>query len=113
MVSRLRCYSEGEETVGVSALLSGAGPLPDLVPVPPGQRERSLSVPDMEHLQRQRRQAREVGRELRRISDEFMRSHEAARGGEGQGEGDGNPHHPFLHLPPQATAALVSRYASL
>jgi hypothetical protein len=35
----------------------------------------------MEHLQRQRRQAREVGRELRRISDEFMRSHEAARGG--------------------------------
>lgn len=86
---RLRYYSEGEESVGASAL--ACGPLPDIVPVTHGHRERSLSAPDLEALQRQRVAAREVGRELRRISDEFVRSHEAMRG---------NPH-----------GALVSRYA--
>ena len=87
-VRRLRYYSEGEESVGVSSL--ARGPLPDIVPVTHGHRERSLSAPDLESLQRQRVAAREVGRELRRISDEFLRSHEAMRG---------NPN-----------GALVSRY---
>ncbi|XP_076441623.1 uncharacterized protein LOC143280813 [Babylonia areolata] len=76
-VRRLRYYSEGEESVGVSTLIRG--PLPDLVPVTQGHRERSLSAPDLESLQRQRMAAREVGRELRRISDEFVRNHEALR----------------------------------
>lgn len=71
-VRRLRYYSEGEETVGPSYLPHG--PLPDLVPVSHVTRERSLSAPDLETLQRQRLAAREVGRELRRISDEFLLS---------------------------------------
>ncbi|KAK7479471.1 hypothetical protein BaRGS_00029287 [Batillaria attramentaria] len=74
-VRRLRYYSEGEETVGQSSLPHG--PLPDLVPVTHVTRERSLSAPDLETLQRQRLAAREVGRELRRISDEFLHTYNA------------------------------------
>ena len=69
--------------MGVSALTPG--PLPDLVPVSHAHRERSLSVPDLESLQRQRVTAREVGRELRRISDQFIRNHEVLRGAQGDG----------------------------
>ncbi|XP_025104018.1 uncharacterized protein LOC112570044 isoform X2 [Pomacea canaliculata] len=75
-VRRLRYYSEGEETASVSVLTQG--PLPDLVPITYSQfalRERSLSAPDLESQQRQRLTEREVGRELRRISDEFLRTH--------------------------------------
>ncbi|KAL8600475.1 hypothetical protein ACOMHN_044940 [Nucella lapillus] len=80
---RLRSYSEGEEET-VAAFVQG--PLPDLVPIMPTTppphhhaffRERAHTCPDMEALQRQREAARAVGRELRRISDEFVRGHEA------------------------------------
>lgn len=90
-VRRLRYYSEGEETASVSVLTQG--PLPDLVPITYSQfalRERSLSAPDLESQQRQRLTEREVGRELRRISDEFLRTHA------------------FRHVRP---GALVSGYA--
>ncbi|XP_070181746.1 uncharacterized protein [Littorina saxatilis] len=76
-VRRLRYYSEGEESVNVSSLTNG--PLPDIVPVTHGHRERSLSAPDLEAMQRQRAIAQEVGRELRRISDDFVRRHEELR----------------------------------
>lgn len=89
MVRRLRYYSEGEETVRLP--IHSHEPLPDLVPVTFPTRERSLSASDLEGLQRQRLVEREVGQELRRISDEFLQAH-IARGQPGP---------------------LVSRYASM
>lgn len=45
---------------------STSSPLPDIIPV---SRDRSVSLPDVPSLRQQQEQA--VGRELRRISDEF------------------------------------------
>ncbi|XP_041351190.1 uncharacterized protein LOC121370143 [Gigantopelta aegis] len=60
---RLRCYSEGEDYPDEQ---EQSGPLPDIIC---NIRDRSVSLPDVQALRRQREV--EVGRELRRISDEF------------------------------------------
>lgn len=62
VVTRLRFQSESEED-------GSEGPLPDVIPF---QRDRSVSLPDVPALRRPSEQ--EVGRELRRISDEFHSS---------------------------------------
>ncbi|KAJ8309444.1 hypothetical protein KUTeg_014318 [Tegillarca granosa] len=66
--TRLRYYSEGEDTASVHQSLSS--PLPDIVPI---HRDRSVSLPSVPSLQAQNEA--EVGRELRRISDEFHLSY--------------------------------------
>ena len=67
VVTRLRFQSESEED-------GSEGPLPDVIPF---QRDRSVSLPDVPALRRPSEQ--EVGRELRRISDEFHSSFHRVR----------------------------------
>ena len=69
MVARLHFQSESDQ--------EGAGcdgPLPDVVPF---QRDRSVSMPEVPALRQPSEQ--EVGRELRRISDEFHSSFHRVR----------------------------------
>ena len=68
---RLRCYSEGEDYPDEQ---EQSGPLPDIVC---NIRDRSVSLPDVQVLRRQREV--EVGRELRRISDEFHSQYQRRR----------------------------------
>ncbi|XP_046366164.1 uncharacterized protein LOC124141987 [Haliotis rufescens] len=68
---RQRYYSEGEDPQEAE---SDNAPLPDIVPTP---RDRSVSLPDVQALRQQREI--EMGRELRRISDEFNSTHGSRR----------------------------------
>ncbi|KAL4239149.1 hypothetical protein ACF0H5_003851 [Mactra antiquata] len=63
-LERLRLRSESE-------MPDGSSPLPDVIQFPPG-RDRSVSLPDVPSYAPSPEQ--EVGRELRRISDEFLSS---------------------------------------
>ncbi|KAK3592908.1 hypothetical protein CHS0354_011700 [Potamilus streckersoni] len=65
--ARLRHYSDGEKVTGTSP----PGPLPDVVPI---SRDRSISLPDVPSF-RHHQSELDVGRELRRISDEFHLSY--------------------------------------
>ncbi|KAK6182714.1 hypothetical protein SNE40_010336 [Patella caerulea] len=71
-VSTLRHYSDSED---VRDLSHPQGPLPDIIPHLP--RDRSISLPDMQTLRNQREL--EVGRELRRLSDEFNQNYSHRR----------------------------------
>ncbi|KAL3873270.1 hypothetical protein ACJMK2_036406 [Sinanodonta woodiana] len=66
-VERPRHYSDSEKVTGTSP----PGSLPDVVPI---SRDRSISLPDVPSFRR-RQSELEVGRELRRISDEFHSSY--------------------------------------
>ena len=67
---RPRYYSEGEERED-NSLWSQTAPLPDLVPVDQGQRERSHSSLDNDLHMHYHGSERHVGRQLRHMSDEY------------------------------------------
>ena len=63
-INRLHIRSDSEET-------DKRPPLPDIIPFP---RDRSVSLPDVPAFRRQ-----QVGKELRRISDEFFSESKSAK----------------------------------
>ncbi|ESO94346.1 hypothetical protein LOTGIDRAFT_161572 [Lottia gigantea] len=73
VLRRLRHSSDSDDFVNGQSS-NAHGPLPDIIP---HVRDRSVSLPDMQALRVQREL--EVGRELRRLSDEFNTSYSRGR----------------------------------